>query len=99
MNYSQRIYAREFLALWECKHGKLTSCLETEFLESAVTEAIITYSWQVVRVAVQVKGLKRLQQILEYANDNNWKTAEVLEKELGRRRAVGLRRAGVGLAA
>jgi hypothetical protein len=99
MNYSQRIYAREFLALWERKHGKLTNDLATEFLESAVTEAIITYSWQVVRVAVQVKGLKRLQHILEYANDNNWKTAELLEKELGRRRAVRVRRSGVGLAA
>jgi 2C-methyl-D-erythritol 2,4-cyclodiphosphate synthase len=99
MNYAQRVYAREFLALWEGKNGKLTSALRREFLESAVTESIITYNWKLIRVAVQVKGHKKLQRILEYAEQNKWKTSEQLDKEIGRRNVVRSRQEGLGLAA
>jgi hypothetical protein len=78
MTESQRYFAKDILKLWEAKNGKLSRKMEQEFLFHPLMDAIVTYRWLLIRLAIERRGKRKLQDILKFLESNrNLSTEEI----------------------
>jgi len=82
MTESQRYFAKDILWLWEAKFGKLDRKLKQEFLFHPMMDAIVTYRWLLIRLAIEKHGKRKLQDILEFLEFNQHLNTEDIEKRL-----------------
>jgi hypothetical protein len=88
MTESQRYFAKDILWLWEAKFGKLDRKLKQEFLFHPMMDAIVTYRWLLIRLAVEKQGKRKLQDILEFLEFNKGLTTQQIESRLKAKRKV-----------
>lgn len=82
MTESQRYFAKDILNLWEAKFGSLDRKLEKEFLFHPMMDAIVTYRWLLIRLAIEKHGKRRFQDILEFLEANKELSTAEIEKRL-----------------
>ena len=82
MTESQRYFAKDILRLWKAKFGRLDGKLEKEFLFHPMMDAIVTYRWLLIRLAIEKHGKRKLQDILEFLEFNQHLNTEDIEKRL-----------------
>ena len=82
MTESQRYFAKDILRLWESKNGRLSCKMEKEFLFHPMMDAIVTYRWLLIRLAIEKHGKRRFQDILEFLEFNKELSTAQIEKRL-----------------
>ena len=82
MTESQRYFAKDILNLWEAKFGSLDRKLEKEFLFHPMMDAIVTYRWLLIRLAIEKHGKRKFQDILEFLEFNKELSTAQIEKRL-----------------
>ena len=82
MTESQRYFAKDILDLWEGKFGSLGRKLEKEFLFHPMMDAIVTYRWLLIRLAIEKHSKRKFQDILEFLEANKALSTAEIEKRL-----------------
>jgi hypothetical protein len=82
MTESQRYFAKDILRLWESKNGRLSRKMEKEFLFHPMMDAIVTYRWLLIKLAIEKHGKRKFQDILEFLEINKDLSTAEIEKRL-----------------